>query len=193
MTNLLRAFIAIEIPTEIKKTISVQTANLQREAGRAVRWVTSENTHLTLKFLGELSPANMELLTQALENECSLQVPFEISVRGVGCFPNSHRPRVIWVGLNSPPDLERLQHRVEAAAARLGYAPEERPFSAHLTIGRVREQASQDEMKKIEAALAGLKIGELGRFTASTVTLFKSELQPSGPHYTPLFSAGLGN
>ena len=74
----------------------------------------------------------------------------------------------------------------------LGYAAEDKPFSAHLTIGRVREQATLDEMKQLQSALAGLHIGELGVFTARAVTLFKSELQPNGPLYTPLFSAQMG-
>lgn len=191
--TLLRAFIAIEIPAEIKKAIAVQTAGLHQAAGRAVRWVTSENTHLTLKFLGELSPANVGLLSQALQVECSQQSSFEITVGGLGSFPNLRRPRLIWVGLNTPPDLNQLQHRVEAAAARLGYAPEDKPFSAHLTIGRVREQASPEETKQLQAALTGLNIGVLGTFTAGTVTLFKSELQPAGALYTPLFSARMGN
>lgn len=191
--ELLRAFIAIEIPSEIKKAIASQTASLQKNAGRSVRWVTPENTHLTLKFIGELSSANVGLLTQALQAECSQQDCFKITVRGVGSFPNLHRPRVIWVGLQAPPDLNRLQHRLEAAAARLGYEAEERPFSAHLTIGRVREQASQDELKRLEAALTGLEIGELGTFTARSVTLFKSELRPAGPLYTSLFCAQMGS
>jgi 2'-5' RNA ligase len=191
--NLLRAFIAIEIPTEIKKAIAVQTASLYKNAGCAVRWVTTENTHLTLKFLGELSLANVGLLSQALQIGCGQQAPFDITVSGAGSFPNLRRPRVIWIGLSAPPDLNRLYHKVEAAAARLGYPAEDRPFSAHLTIGRVREQASPDELKYLQAALAGLDIGELGVFTARAVTLFKSELQPAGPLYTPLFSAQMGN
>jgi 2'-5' RNA ligase len=100
---------------------------------------------------------------------------------------------VIWVGLKAPPELNRLQRKVEAAASLLGYAPEDKPFSPHLTIGRVREQGSPDELNRLQEALAGLEIGELGRFATRAVTLFKSELQPSGPIYTPLFSAHMGS
>jgi 2'-5' RNA ligase len=190
--NLLRAFIAIEIPADIKKAIAVKTARLQKDAGHAVRWVAPENTHLTLKFLGELSPANVGLVSQALQAECNQQSVFEIVVCGVGCFPNPRRPRVIWVGLKAPPELNRLQRKVEAAAALLGYEAEDKPFSPHLTIGRVREQGSPDELNRLQEALSGLEIGELGRFATRAVTLFKSELLPSGPIYTPLFSAQMG-
>jgi 2'-5' RNA ligase len=190
--NLLRAFIAIEIPLEIKKAIAAQTAALQTNTGRAVRWVATENTHLTLKFLGEISPSNLELLSQTIQAECSQMTPFEIKVSGLGCFPNARRPRVIWIGLNAPAELTKLQLKIEAATARLGYTPEEKPFSPHLTIGRIREQASADELKHLLASLEKISIGMLGTFTAQNVYLFKSELLPAGPIYSHLFSAQLG-
>ena len=192
MMDSLRAFIAIEIPPGIKKVLGLQTANLRAQAGRSVRWVAFENMHLTLKFLGDLSPANVELLSRAIQSECSQQPPFEVVVSGLGSFPTLHRPRVIWAGLQAPLDLGRLQRRIDLEAVRLGYPAEDKPFSAHLTIGRVREQVSFEEKKMLAAALAGIQAGEFGRFTAQTVTLFKSELQSAGPLYTPLFSAQLG-
>jgi 2'-5' RNA ligase len=191
--NLLRAFIAIEIPQEIKKAIAAETACLQTGTGRAVRWVTAENTHLTLKFLGEVSPTNVDMLSQTLQAECSQLPQFGITVSGMGCFPNVRRPRVIWIGLNAPADLNKLQHKIEAATARLGYPIEEKPFSPHLTIGRVREQASADDLKRLHDLLDTVSIGTLGAFTARAVYLFKSDLQPSGPVYSHLFSAGLGS
>ncbi len=191
--SLLRAFIAIEIPPEIKKTIASEIASLHDSAGRAVRWVTTENIHLTLKFLGEISPASVELLSQALQAECEQHTPFEIAVSGLGCFPNSHRPRIIWIGLKIPPELNRLQHRLETATARMGYAAEDKPFSPHLTIGRIREQATSAELSNIHAAFEKTHVGSLGTFTARAVHLFKSDLKPAGPVYTCLFSAPLGN
>jgi 2'-5' RNA ligase len=191
--SLLRVFIAIEIPLEIKKAIAAEIASLHNGAGRAVRWVATENIHLTLKFLGEISPANVDLLAQALQSECDQHAPFDITVTGLGCFPNSHRPRIIWIGLNIPPDLNRLQHKLETATARMGYATEDKPFSPHLTIGRVREQFSSAELKNIQSALEKLHVGSLGTFTVQSVHLFKSDLKPDGPVYTSLFSARLGN
>jgi 2'-5' RNA ligase len=75
----LRVFLAIGIPLEIKKTIAAEIASLKKNAGQAVRWVASENIHLTLKFLGEISPANMELLSQSFKAECSQHPPFDVS------------------------------------------------------------------------------------------------------------------
>jgi 2'-5' RNA ligase len=191
--SLLRAFIAIEIPLEIKQAIAAEIASLHNSAGRAVRWVSIQNIHLTLKFLGEISPASVELLTQALQAECDQAAPFNITVNGLGCFPNAHRPRIIWIGLNIPPELNRLQHKLETAIARMGYAAEDKPFSPHLTVGRVREQATSAELKNIHSGLEKLHVDLLGTFTAQSVHLFKSDLKPAGPVYTSLFSARLGN
>jgi RNA 2',3'-cyclic 3'-phosphodiesterase len=187
----LRTFIAIEIPAEIKKTLLQQSADLHRAVGRSVRWVTSENIHLTLKFLGEISPANVEMLTQTLKAEASQHTSFEIKVATLGAFPNPRRPRILWVGLDAQETLSRLQHGIEAATARLGYPPEDKPFSPHLTIGRVRDQVSSDEMQSLRAALENTKIGMLGTFTVQAVHLFKSDLQPGGSIYTRLFTAPL--
>jgi 2'-5' RNA ligase len=189
---LLRTFIAIEIPPQIKKAIAAQTASLQKDMGHAVRWVAPENIHLTLKFLGDISVSSVEYISQTLLTECGQLPPLEVTVGGLGCFPNPHRPRVIWIGLTAPAELMRLQHKIDAATAQLGYDMDEKHFSPHLTIGRVREQASADESKQVQAALESKKIGLLGAFTARAVHLFKSDLLPSGPLYTSLYSAGLG-
>jgi 2'-5' RNA ligase len=191
--SLLRAFIAIEIPHEIKTAIAAQTAGLQKETGHIVRWVATDNIHLTLKFLGEVSPSSLKLLSQTLHAECSQHNPFEVSVSNLGSFPNHRRPRVIWIGLNAPAELGRLQHKIETAAARLGYEMDEKPFSPHLTIGRVREQASAEEINHIHTTLEARNIGVLGSFNAGAVILFKSDLLPSGPVYTSLYTALLGS
>ena len=188
----MRTFIAIEIPAELKKAIIQQSASLRRAAGGSVRWVAPENIHLTLKFLGEISPSNLEMLTQTLKTEASQQTPFDIKIETLGAFPNPRRPRVIWVGLDAPPALARFQHGLEAATARLGYPPEDKPFSPHLTIGRVRDQVPADEMQALRTALESAKIGLLGAFTVQAVKLFKSDLLPGGSVYTCLFSVPLG-
>jgi 2'-5' RNA ligase len=191
--SLLRAFIAIDLPPEIKKTISIQTASLKKDSGQAVRWVAAENIHLTIKFLGEISSANLELLTQAMRAECEQHHSFQVTVEKLGCFPNPRRPRVIWIGLVIPPEINRLQHQIEAITTRLGYATEDKPFAPHLTIGRVREQANASELQTLRTTLEHKNIGSLGTFTAGAVQLFKSELKPGGPVYTCLATAPLTN
>src|SRR5258706_6034300 len=190
--SLLRAFIAIEIPNEIKVEIASQTAGLRRAIVHSVRWVAPENIHLTLKFLGEISSTNIDFLDQALKTESGQHAPFEITVRRLGAFPNLRRPRVIWIGLDTPPDLGKLRYNIEAAAARLGYPADDKPFSAHLTIGRVREQISTTEAQSLRNALENTKIGLLGTFAAKFIHLFRSDLQPGKPVYTCLFTTALG-
>jgi RNA 2',3'-cyclic 3'-phosphodiesterase len=190
--NTIRAFIAIEIPVEIQKGIARNIADLKKNAGKsAVRWVATENIHLTLKFLGDVSPINVELIQQMLASEANQHPGFEIHVGTFGCFPNPHRPRTLWVGLQAPPELASLQRGIEAAAAKIGYTPEERSFSPHLTVGRVRETATPVEIQTLRAALETVKIGELGKVQVNTVHLLKSDLQPGGAVYTRLFSAPL--
>lgn len=190
--SLLRAFIAIEIPEEIKKEIAAQTVELRRLLGHSVRWAAPENIHLTLKFLGEISSLNVDFLIQALKTEASQHPSFEITVGNLGAFPNPRHARIIWMGVDSLPALDWLQHNIEAATMRLGYPAEDKPFSAHLTIGRVREKISPTEAHSVRKALENTNIGSLGTFAAKFVHLFRSDLQAGGPLYTCLFTAALG-
>jgi RNA 2',3'-cyclic 3'-phosphodiesterase len=190
--SLLRAFIAVEIPPEIHKAIEKKTAPLRAALGSSiVRWVPSDNIHLTLKFLGDISPANVDMLSQMLNVEVSQHSVFELKFGGLGAFPNPKRPRVIWIGIQAPAGLEALQHGIEAATATLGYPGEARPFSPHLTIGRVKQTAGPAGVQKIRTALEEAKVGALGTTQVTTVHLFKSDLKPSGAVYARLFSAPL--
>jgi 2'-5' RNA ligase len=190
--SLLRAFIAIEIPSEIQAAIARHTAPLQAALDDSmVRWVPTHNLHLTLKFLGDVSPANLELLTQMLTVEASQQGAFEMGFSGIGAFPDARRPRVLWIGIQAPAELEALSHGIEAACARLGYPGEKRPFSPHLTIGRVKQNIQGARLQSIRAALESTRIDHLGTAHITDVRLFKSELKPTGAVYTQLFSAPL--
>jgi len=188
----LRAFIAVEIPPAIQQAIDSETESLRRALGPGrVRWVPCENLHLTLKFLGDISPANVTLLTVMLTAEAGRVTPFPLRVSGLGSFPTPKRARVLWVGLHAPAGLAALQHGIESAAAKLGYAAEERPFSPHLTIGRVRQQVTAGDQQAIWKALERTQVGDLGEAEISAVHLYKSDLKREGAIYTRLFSAPL--
>ena len=192
--SLLRAFLASELPSALQDAIQKTTANLHKTLGDdLVRWVPAHNIHLTLKFLGDVSQTNLDLIKQMLATEAAQYQSFDVQVEGIGSFPNARRPRVIWVGLNAPAALASLQHSIETAAARLGYESEERGFSPHLTIGRVRQNVSSSDVQKIRVALEAAKVGNLGTAHINAVHLFKSDLQPTGSVYTKLFSAPLIN
>lgn len=189
--SLLRAFIAVELPLEIRQTVCNTTSKLREGIGGLVRWVPVENMHLTLKFLGDVSPSNVELLSQMLHAETDLFNCFDLRLNGLGSFPNLKRPRVIYIGIQAPAALETLQRGIESAARRLGYESEERGFSPHLTIGRVKQNATVTEQQTIRHALEGTKIDSLGTARVDSVQLFKSDLSPTGSVYTRLYSASL--
>jgi 2'-5' RNA ligase len=189
---MLRSFIAVEMPTGIQSAIAQSTASLKNALPRTlIRWVAPQNVHLTLKFLGDVSPANLERLAGMLKAETALHEMFSIVVGGLGAFPNPRRARVIWIGLEAPPALESLRRGVEAAAAQMGYAPEERPFSPHLTLGRVGQNISTSELQRIRTALDETKVGMLGSVCVEAVHILKSDLRPGGSIYTRLYSLPL--
>ena len=189
--NLLRAFIAIEIPLEIREAVYKATDSLQKGIGSSVRWVPVENLHLTLKFLGDVSPTNVEMLSQMLLAEADLFPCFDLRLHGLGSFPNLKRPRVIYIGVQTPATFEGLQRGIESASRKLGYESEERGFSPHLTIGRVRQNATAAEQQTIRRTLEEPRIDSLGNARVDSVHLYKSDLKPTGSVYTRLYSAPL--
>jgi 2'-5' RNA ligase len=191
----IRAFIAIELPAGVQQSLQQVLDQLRQRLQslpkNAVRWVPSENIHLTLKFLGDVSLANLDLLQEMLLNELKAFHPFEFSVGGIGAFPNTRQPRVLWVGIQAPPEMLALQSVIEIKLEKLGYSREERPFSPHLTLGRVSRNTSNQEAHQIGEALQAMKVGFLGMVCAEGVSLFKSDLQPTGSVYTRLLTASL--
>jgi len=190
--SVIRAFIAIDLSPEILQRLEQVSVQLKtRLEGVPVRWVLVDNIHLTLKFLGDVSLANVEMLKKILKTEVNEHHAFEISVGGLGAFPSPHRPRVVWVGLEAPSELMAVQNGVESAMARLGYAREERPFSAHLTLGRVSRNAMGRDERLIGDAIEAIKLGFLGVARVNEVHLYKSDLHPNGAVYTRLSTASL--
>lgn len=190
--NQLRAFIAIDLPQPIQEAIEKQTSRLRLAAGDGlVRWIPPQNIHLTLKFLGNIAASHMDFLKQLLHQTADSHQPFDVQIGGIGSFPNSKLPRVLWAGVHAPADLASLQKTIETGAARLGYEKEARPFSPHLTLGRVRQGIDPRDLQKISSALNGIQIGNIGSARVDAVHLYKSELRPEGSLYTKLFSAPL--
>jgi len=188
--SLLRAFIAIEFPQHIQDAVEKQTARLRQTLGNEIiRWVPCQNMHLTLKFLGDIAASHVDFLKQMLAREAVSHPQFDLQISGLGSYPTSRRPRVLWAGLHTPADLISLQRSIEAGTTRLGYEQEEHAFSPHLTLGRVRQTTSPAEMQKVRNALDTIQLGNIGTARVDSIHLFKSDRLPSGSVYTKLFSA----
>jgi RNA 2',3'-cyclic 3'-phosphodiesterase len=190
--NLLRTFIAVEIPPHVQNQIQQETEPLHKAIGTSlVRWVPAQNIHLTLKFLGDVSPASMDILTQMLRTEADSCPAFDLQISGLGSFPSLRRPRVLFIGIQAPAELEALYRGIESACAQLGYESEGHDFSPHLTLGRVKQEASALDQQRIRRVLEETKIDSLGTARVNSVHLYKSDLKPTGSVYTQIFSGSL--
>lgn len=189
----IRTFVAIELTDDLLKSLARLQERLERQAPhRAVRWVRSGGIHLTLKFLGDVPKARVPRIIEALELACRGVAPFSFDVAGLGCFPNPRRPRVVWVGVQEPTGaLARLHKAVEQELRGLGFVPEKRPFSPHLTLGRVRRNVSSTERQRLGALIEKVDVGKLGRMPVASVSLIRSDLRPTGAVYTELARASL--
>ena len=189
----IRAFIALDLPPEVIQCLDDVSQQLREKLiGAPVRWVPVENIHLTLKFLGDVSESNIDMLTDLLQSIVSNVKQFELSVGGLGAYPKPHRPRVIWVGVEAPPDLMIAQRSVESEMSRLGYARERRPFNPHLTLGRVSRHSTNQDVRNIADVIKSNNVGYLGSARVTAFHIYRSDLKPSGAVYTKLFSATLG-
>jgi 2'-5' RNA ligase len=188
-----RTFIAIELDETINAALADLQGQLKAKVPRdSVRWVKPGGIHLTLKFLGDVPADGIGEIEQALAQACAGFPAFSFSVEGLGCFPDPRRPRVVWVGVREESgNLARLQKAIEDGMERLGFAPEERKFHAHLTLGRTQRRASSGDVRRLGRLVAETEIGQLGRMEAQTVSLMKSDLRPTGAVYTQLAAVEL--
>jgi 2'-5' RNA ligase len=184
----IRSFVAVELSDEVRQALAAVQRDLKVQAPPgAVRWTRPDSIHLTLQFLGDILPDQVEAIAGALRAACAGRAPFAFELAGAGVFPNLNRPRVVWVGVVEPSGaLSALQQRVVQALAPLGFVPEERGFSPHLTIGRAARDAGSRDLAALGALVARAGIGSLGRVAVNAVNLMKSDLKPDGAVYTPL-------
>lgn len=190
----LRTFIAIVLPEPLLRQLAQVQRQLEKRAPpESVRWVNPEGIHLTLKFLGDTPVAKLESIRAALAAVASRSAPCTFTVGGLGCFPNARRPRVLWVGVQPVGgELAALQRAVEAAMKSLGFPPEDREFTPHLTLGRVRDRVAPADLARLGALISSAEVGTLGEVTARHFALIQSVLKPTGAEYTPLAEFSLG-
>jgi len=187
-----RCFIAIGLTDEIKAGLKDLQAQLKSGGQTSIKWVDPYSIHLTLKFLGSVDAAKIAPITAAMEEAVQGVAPFSLKVEGLGVFPNLRRVQVVWVGVGGEVDkLAHLQQRLESNLAGLGFAPENRRFTPHLTLARVRDRASLDERGGLGELIAGTKFETAYSFPVEAVSLMKSQLTREGAIYSRISAAAL--
>jgi 2'-5' RNA ligase len=176
-----RAFVALELEARLREAMAELQSRLRPRLG-AIHLVRPEGIHLTLRFLGRTTPPQVDTMRPTLAAAASACPPVEAAVSSLGTFPERGSPRVLWLGLEVPPAIHELQKACERAALAAGFEKEDRPFKAHLTLGRWRDRAGRPDLPAID----------LGPTRLDTLILFQSELRPGGAVYTPLARFALG-
>jgi len=183
MSEAVRCFVAVNLPALLREEIG-EFFNRLRGSVRGVRWIAAANLHLTLKFLGDVESGQVSRVANAIAGALEGRSPVKVVLSGAGVFPPRGRPRVVWLDLSAGAEgITSLQGAVERSLEPLGFSPERRPFSPHLTVGRVK--SLRDAAPLLSAVdVAGER--EWGGFTASSVDLVRSELFPTGARYSIL-------
>ena len=189
MSYMKRIFLGIDFDVETKNALGQCIAGLKTEAerrGLKIRWATTENLHLTLKFLGEVEDSQIERITKACREVICSQVRFDLSIGNLGAFPNMRSARIVWVGVHDDKGpLRLLASVIEKSMEPLGFAVERRQFSAHVTLGRVKVPDNVEKLIELH------QVTELARMRVGEITLFESAKLGSGVRYVPLSSIPL--
>ena len=189
----IRAFIAVPIGDRARAALADAAERIRREFPDGIQWANPAGIHLTLKFLGNISPSAVAPLLESLTPAAAAQPPFTLKLAALGTFPRHRNPRVLWAGVGGDTDaLSNLQMSVETALTALGHPPESRPFQPHLTLGRPRRGLADTQLSRIAAAISNIAPPPPEIWQAASVELIQSELHPSGARYTVLGSAILG-
>jgi 2'-5' RNA ligase len=185
-----RLFLAISLPEEVVAKLQEIQGSLRKAAGRAqVRWTNLERLHLTMKFLGNVAVEQCPALMSAVSETCASFPFLQLTAGRVGFFPNSQKPRVIWVGVeDSGGQLPKLHTEIEKAVAPFSPEEPENRFQAHVTLARVK-QMRREEAEKIVQIAASIGSNILGRWTASQIELIRSQLSSQGANHSMMGSA----
>ena len=192
MTETMRSFIAVELPDPVVDDLRRAATHI-REAGiRNLRTVRPEGIHLTLKFLGDIEISQTEPVIVAMKKAAQEVQPFKLHFGETGAFPNFQRPRVLWAGVDGEMEsLRTLQQSIEKAVEGLGVEAERREYNPHLTLGRIRGGASEEEGQKVAQTLLDTNLDESLSIPVDSISLMRSTLTPTGAVYERLGSAPL--
>ena len=185
MAHRLRTFVAVDLGKSLRDRLVSLQENLARN-GADVKWVEVENLHVTLLFLGEVDERELMPVCRAVSLVCGRHDRFLLSVDSVGCFPNPRRPRVVWAGVGmGGPELIALHDSLETALQELGgYRREDRSYTPHITLGRVKNDGNADELAAALTKKANWHGGI--EIEVEEILVMSSQLTSKGPQYTIL-------
>jgi RNA 2',3'-cyclic 3'-phosphodiesterase len=180
----IRTFIAIEFPGELKNRLADFQAGLKDSRQNFVKWVDPTLMHLTLKFLGNQSLSKIEVIKNVMKVSTASCQPFTLHTGQAGCFPNPKNLRIFWLGLEGDIDkLTALQKNIEDGLAKEGFPVENRPFTAHLTLARLKDECTMQNRSAFASAIQSARFEPVFSFTVERIALMKSTLTPGGPLY----------
>ena len=186
----IRAFLAIDPPEDILQAMSRLQEKLKREISGRISWTKPQGQHLTLKFFGDISPEDVKIICSAVQNRVASGQSLNLKIEKMGVFPDARRPRVIWCGVTGDVEkLSGLQKQLDSDFAGIGFPAEDRPFRAHLTLGRIKDSRG---LTGINEALVKYSAFAAGEFNCKELILFQSKLSPQGTIYTKLAEFALG-
>jgi 2'-5' RNA ligase len=193
----IRSFVAIELSEEARTELARLQSRLEEASSpKTVRWTDPKNLHLTLHFLGDVTEDHLENVGRAIRDEAAAHAPFSLDISNLGCFPNARRPRIVWVGLTGHTDqLITLQSHLGVRLKKeIGFEPDSRTYSPHLTIGRVKKGVTQSRLGALGEILEKQipRVGRLATLPVNQIHYIRSDLKPDGPIYTSLAKARLG-
>lgn len=189
----MRLFVAAEIGERLAGRAAELIRELEKRAADAaprarLTWLAANRLHITIRFIGEVDDVRVAAIAAALEPPLDVE-PFDLTLAGMGVFPRSGPPRVVWTGIEQGrDDLIAVERELSSRLSTLGIPAESRPYSPHLTLARVREAAALRSATLLE----GLEDRSLGTTRIDAITLFQSRLSPKGPTYVPLLRTALG-
>lgn len=185
----IRAFVAFELPDSVVASVRELQHGLKALKFK-VRWVRTQQLHLTLKFLGDIGTERVDSIHRALALAVEGLTPLSLAARGLGAFPGIRRARVLWLGITGDVEgLLQLQRMIDLNLAAIGFAPEQRPFKAHLTLGRAKGDI---DARKLLEAVQKYQDYRSEPFEVKRIELIRSDLKPEGPEYTRLATVALG-
>ncbi|MBS3739825.1 RNA 2',3'-cyclic phosphodiesterase [Candidatus Bipolaricaulota bacterium] len=189
--EIMRAFFCLELPKNVKGEIKSTAGSIKSPA--YVKWVSRENLHVTLKFLGDVDRSQVTEIKERARGTAGRLDTFEVTIDKLGGFPKIDFPKVIWLGSESPPnEIFRLHKDLEESLISLGFERENRDYVPHITLGRTKEE-DPNKVEKLGTNLQKLDLDVDWQFKIEELTLMESKLKSDGPVYNPVFRVGLGN